>query len=303
MPECIKKSEGDQVETDEMIGLAKSFFGLFSTALVSPITGTIDSISRVSGQIILREAPIPVEVNAYLSGKIIEIAEDEGVTIETQACYIQGIFGIGQEKYGPLVKAVTDRHTILVPDHIHPEHRGTILIAGSLITHEAIKKAQEIGVFGIIGGGINDKDLKEILGYDLGVAITGNEEGCTIIVTEGFGEIPMSDKTFNLLCSHAGDIASINGATQIRAGVIRPEVIIPLSEEKMKKAPKAEVKDFIPGARVRIIRNPHFGEIGEIVELPHAQTLIPTEAKVRVAIIRLKNGQLHTLPRANIEVV
>ncbi|MFC1743927.1 hypothetical protein ACFL35_08030 [Candidatus Riflebacteria bacterium] len=303
LPECMLKNEGDEVLTDETIAIAKSFFGLFSTPLISPITGTIDSISRVSGQIILREAPIPVEVNAYISGKIIEVQENDGVTIETQACFIQGIFGIGQEKFGPLTRAVPDRKTILTPDHIRQEHQGRILLAGGLMTHEAIKKAEEYGVLGIIGGGLNDKDLKAILGYDLGVAITGNETGPTLIITEGFGDIPMSEGTFNLLNSHQGDLASINGATQIRAGVIRPEVIIPLVGDKIHKAPKMESKELAPGTNVRIIRNPHFGEIGEIIDLPHAQTLIPTEAKVRVATIRLKNGQDLTLPRANIEIV
>ena len=103
------------------------------------------------------------------------------------------------------------------------------------MTHEAINKAHDVGVLGIVGGGINDQDLKVILGYDLGVAITGNEVGPTLVVTEGFGDISMGERTFDLLCSHEGRKASINGATQIRAGVIRPEVIIPLDNTTSKK--------------------------------------------------------------------
>ena len=38
----------------------------------------------------------------------------------------------------------------------------------------------------------------------------------------------MAERTFSLLKSLEGKTASINGATQIRAGVIRPEVIVPL---------------------------------------------------------------------------
>ena len=36
----------------------------------------------------------------------------------------------------------------------------------------------------------------------------------------------MGDRTFNLLKSHDSKFVSINGATQIRAGVIRPEIVI-----------------------------------------------------------------------------
>lgn len=302
--ECMLKKEGDTIEQDETIGIAYSLFGLFKTPLISPIRGTIDSISRISGQIILREAPIPVEVSAYISGEVIDVEENEGVTVRTQAALIQGIFGIGKEKVGELVKAVETRSTTLDAAHVKPEHAGKILIGGSLMTAEAIAKAREIGVEGIIGGGLNDRDLKEILGYDLGVAITGNEDGPTLIVTEGFGPIDMSQKTFDLLCAHQGDKASINGATQIRAGVIRPEVIIPLKESDQRGASDpAEGRILEKGAIARVIRNPRFGELGEIVELPHEQTLIPTGARVRVAVLKMSDGVKLTIPRANLELV
>lgn len=302
--DCMLKKEGDPVEQDEIIGMSYSLFGLFKTPLISPIRGTIDSISRISGQIILREAPIPVEINAYISGEVIEVEENEGVTLKTQAALIQGIFGIGKEKVGPLVKAVPNRNTILEASHIKSEHADKILIGGSLISSGAIERARDIGVFGIIGGGLNDRDLKEILGYDLGVAITGNEEGPTLIVTEGFGPIEMSQKTFELLCAHEGRKASINGATQIRAGVIRPEVIIPLEKDHSGSALKeVEGRVLQLGAIARVIRNPRFGELGEIIELPHEQTLIPTGARVRVAVLKMGDGTILSVPRANLELV
>ena len=67
-----------------------------------------------------------------------------------------------------------------------------------------------------------------LLGYDLGVAITGHEDiRPTLIITEGFGQIAMAGRTYELLAANAGRRASANGATQIRAGVLRPEIIIP----------------------------------------------------------------------------
>ncbi|PCJ19821.1 MAG: hypothetical protein COB02_06440 [Candidatus Cloacimonadota bacterium] len=303
LEECMLKKEGDTVKADEIIGLAYSFFGLFKTALVSPIDGTIDSISHMSGQIILRESPVPVEISAYISGKIIEIDDGDSVVIETEASSIQGIFGIGEEKVGEIKIVSKDRGAVLKASDIKEEHKGKILIAGSLMTHEAIKRANEVGVIGIIAGGINDKDLKEILGYDLGVAITGNEKGTTLIVTEGFGEIEMSPKTHALLCKHEGNLASINGATQIRAGVIRPEILIPLSADFQSSASSEEGKSLKIGAEARVIRNPYFGEIGEIIDLPSTPFVIPTGAKVRVATLKLKDGTEYKVPRANIELV
>jgi hypothetical protein len=305
LPDCMLKKEGDSVAEDECLAVALSFFGWVKTPLLSPIHGFLDSISGISGQIILREAPIPVEVNAYVQGEVVDVETGEGVTIKTHAALVQGIFGVGNEKIGELILVVENRSMVLTPEHIHKEHSGKILIAGSLMTHEAIEKARDLGVLGIIGGGLNDQDLKKILGYDLGVAITGNEEGPTLVITEGFGEIEMAERTFNLLASHEGKKASINGATQIRAGVIRPEVIIPIDSAQAGSGAVAsdEGKIIEMGAMVRIIRDPHFGELGEIIELPQEPQEIPSGAKVRVVVIRLSDNSHWTLPRANLEIV
>ena len=92
-----------------------------------------------------------------------------------------------------------------------------------MVTTEAIQKAIQNGVKGIIAGGIDDADLRELLGYELGVAITGSEEiGITLVITEGFGRIAMAEQTFTLLKAREGMKTSINGATQIRAGVLPP---------------------------------------------------------------------------------
>ncbi len=46
-------------------------------------------------------------------------------------------------------------------------------------------------------------------------------------MTEGFGRMTMAKRTFELLRGSGGRKASVNGATQIRAGVMRPEIVIP----------------------------------------------------------------------------
>jgi len=116
-------------------------------------------------------------------------------------------------------------------------------------------------------GGFDDEDLREFLGYDLGVAITGSEErGITLIVTEGFGQINMAERTFNLLKSKEGQSASINGATQIRAGVIRPEAVIPMPGDVKSYFRKEEVENIgiQVGSPVRVIRQPYFGRLGKV---------------------------------------
>jgi len=57
----------------------------------------------------------------------------------------------------------------------------------------------KLGAKAIVVGGIEDATLRSFLGYDIGVAITGSEKkGLTVVATEGFGEMRMAQRTFDL---------------------------------------------------------------------------------------------------------
>lgn len=301
----LVKKEGDLLEKDEVIAETQGFFGFFKSYVRSPIKGTVESLSTVTGQAILREPPIPVEVYAYVDGIIDDVYPGEGVKVNTAATFIQGIFGIGPEVIGELKMAVKSPSDVLDKDNITLEHKGKIIVGGSLVTAAALDRAVELGVKGVIVGGYDAHDLKEFLGYDLGVAITGTEDkGITLVVTEGFGKINMAKKTFDLLKGAEGRKTSINGATQIRAGVIRPEVVIPISDANIADQKHAPNNGMTIGTLVRIIRQPHFGEVAKVVSLPEKPVIIPSEAKVRVVEIEtLSTGEKMMLPRANVEII
>ena len=306
--EHILKSIGETVSENEIIATTKGLFGLFKSQARSPINGTIESVSDVTGQVILREPPIPVEVKAYTDGTVTATLSNEGVTVETYGTYIQGIFGIGGETIGDLAVVAESPGDVLIAEQIQSEHRDKILVGGSLVTTDAIQKAIQNGVKGIIAGGIDDADLRELLGYELGVAITGSEEiGITLVITEGFGSIAMAEQTFTLLKGREGLKTSINGATQIRAGVVRPEIVIPLVADaaEMVEEGKDGSSDGVLeiGSSVRIIREPYFGKLGRVTELPVALQNLETEAQVRVLRVELENGEQTTLPRANVEAI
>ena len=137
------------------------------------------------------------------------------------------------------------------------------------------------------------------------MAITGSEDLVTsLIVTEGFGNIRMGSRTFDLLNKENGKFVSINGATQIRAGVIRPEIVIPLQESEIPEtsAHKSDDRGIGEGSLVRIIRAPYFGKMGEVVSLPPELQQMESETMVRVAEVKIDSGVLN-IPRANLEMV
>ena len=305
VPDVMLVGEGDKVNKGQMIAETEGFFGFFKSNVKSPIDGTVESISDVTGQIVMREAPIPVEVDAYMSGTVKEIIPDEGVIVEAEAAFIQGIFGIGGESRGTMEILVDNREQELTTDLLNESHKGKIVVGGSFVNLETYKKALSLQIAGIVVGGFNYYDLEEILGYTLGVAITGSEDLVTsLIVTEGFGNIRMGSRTFDLLNKENGKFVSINGATQIRAGVIRPEIVIPLQESEIPETSvhKSDDRGIGEGSLVRIIRAPYFGKMGEVVSLPPELQQMESETMVRVAEVKIDSGVLN-IPRANLEMV
>ena len=303
--EKMKVEVGDKVKKDDEIARNQFFFNLFKTIVKSPVDGEVEYISDVSGNMGIREAPLPIELTAYIKGKVVEVIPEEGVVVETKGAFIQGIFGIDGEREGELMVMPDPEKSIEAKD-IKPEMRGKIIVGRGLVLGEALKRGVEVGVSGVVVAAIIEKELIDLLGYEIGVAITGQEDvGITLVITEGFGEIRMSDKTFNLLKDMDGRLASINGTTQIRAGVIRPEVIVPLDEtgEEPETSQKMGQSELVKGTTIRVIREPHFGELATVTELPPELITIDTGAKVRILRAKFDNGEEFAVPRANVEII
>lgn len=301
------KQPGERIARNEAIAQTKPFIKWFRSAARSPIDGSIETVSHVTGQVMIRTAPKPVDVRAYIDGTVVEVFPDEGVTVEATGALVQGILGIGGEVAGELAVAGEGPAATLEPADLTDDLAGKIVVAGALITRAAFDRAAAIGVAALVCGGFHDCDLRDLLGYDLGVAITGHEDiRPVLIITEGFGSIAMAAATHELLAAHAGQRASANGATQIRAGVLRPEIIIPAADDTGAAPAGAKVspaRGLTPGSPVRIIREPGFGRLGAVKSLPPEARRVESEAKVRVVELEFPEGDTMIVPRANVEAI
>jgi hypothetical protein len=306
LKEYMAKSEGDSVENGEVIASTPGLLGFFKSEAKAVVSGTIESISSVTGQVIFQAHPIPVEIDAYINGKVVECIANEGCVIQAAASFVQGIFGLGGETKGEIVMGVSAPDTELTADAITEDMAGKVIVGGAYLGREGLKKAISVGASAVVTGGFDYDEIKEVLGYEVGVAITGGEDlGCTLIVTEGFGNIQMAPATFDLLKSKAGKKASVNGATQIRAGVMRPEVVVTFDDQHI---PAERVADPEPvgisiGSQIRGIRDPYFGMLGRVAGLPVEPVALQSESKARVMLVTFEDGTEVTLPRANVEAI
>ena len=304
VPECMVKKEGDRIEAGDVLARTKGIFGKFKTEYKAQVAGTIESISAVTGQVIVRGAPLPVQVLAYLAGRVVEVVPREGCVIDADVTFVQGIFGIGGETFGPIRMACRAHDERLTPDLITEDMKGAVVVGGARVSVEAIERAKSVGAAAVVTGGVDDSDLERFLGYTLGVAITGSERvGLTLIITEGFGDIAMAERTFSLLASRRGADAAVNGATQIRAGVMRPEVVIPLAAGTALDAGNAAAHGggLEVGSTVRVIRDPYFGRLGTVTALPSEPQSLASGSRARVLEVTFGPGEGAMIPRANVE--
>lgn len=302
LPAALRVAEGDHVEEGAQLAELRGLWGLFRTTVLAPISGTVEFISSATGHVGVRAPSIPLNLTAYIAGRVVSVEPQRSVVVEAEGTFVQGIFGVGGERLGQLRILPISGTTKLTEDHIPERAQGEVLVGGHSPTSGALSKAARAGAVGCITGSIDDRTLRDYVGHDIGVALTGDEAvSMTLIITEGFGALPISERVLTTLGSINGQIVSINGATQVRAGAQRPEIIGPMVDSVNPH--DIRERSLSVGARVRIVRVPYFGACGVIVELPHELGRIETGAMVRILRATLDDGRQVTVPRANVELV
>jgi predicted ThiF/HesA family dinucleotide-utilizing enzyme len=304
----LKVSEGDKVHKGDLLCEVKYFFGLARSEYRSQFDGTVEFFTENNGHLGIRHKSVPISIPAYISGEVVEVEPTKSVTIETKAAVIQGIFGVGGERNGIIVPIDVACDKIVDASIISNAQipKNAVLVGGSTFSIEALEEAAKHNVAGIITGSIDSETLAKFVGYEIGVSITGDEQvPFTLIVTEGFGLLPISSRIIEIMHELQGKEASINGATQVRAGAMRPEVIVPSANgvsESTRENNELSMQLSI-GTRIRIIRVPYFGAFATVIELPEAPTKIESGAVVRVLKATLDNGSEVIVPRANVELI
>jgi hypothetical protein len=282
----LKIGEGDLLTEGQEMGRRDALFGLVRTILRAPLSGTVESISRVSGHVMIREAPHPVNVVAYINGTVETLNEKKGVTVAANGALVQGVFGVGNEVTGMLCSTANDEMT------------GRIVCAFESIDEEALHHFRDAGAIGVIAPGIDGKALTDFCGTQLNPAATGDEDvGLTMVFTEGFGALPMGTKTKNILRALVNREVSMSGVTQVRAGVIRPELIGPAVDGMDDALTGRDIE-----RRVRILRGKYMGREASIVDEPAAPQRLPSGISTLVYKVKLiDSDEVFSVPRVNVE--
>src|SRR3989454_1160071 len=142
LPDYMVTREGDRIQQGDVLAETKPFLKWFKTQVRSPITGTVETISTATGQVILREPPRPVELFAYLDGTVAEVLPGQGARVETTCAFIQGIFGIGGGTWGTPVLGGASAEGGVTAAHFPSAPAGDIVVGGAFVGAQGLPRGR-----------------------------------------------------------------------------------------------------------------------------------------------------------------
>lgn len=217
IPRYMKKKVGESVEKGGPIAELPLTAGLRLKRCKSPIYGEIKSVDTETGEVVLQRPHERIELKAGLPGEVEKVIPEKGVVIKTRGYRIQGTIGFGKEAFGK-IKCV---------ERIEKSLDGKIIVSKKRILGEEIQLIKERGARGIVLSESNVTDIEELFGEEVYSGVTGKtDKGIVLLLLDGFGENSMDEENWEFFKSLEGASAYLSGMTQIRAGVIRPELII-----------------------------------------------------------------------------
>ena len=186
----------------------------------STSTGYITAIDTEKGTVTVQYKSKPEVLKSFVNGRVVKVHKDISVDLKINGSYAYCIIGFGGENYGQLAFSYDNKN-------ISEKHEGKIVVFTGPVTKSTLESARQFKVKGIIAPSISNADWVDFCGKEIGVAVTGKENiGFTLMLTEGFGFKEMNADYKEYFAQNEGAVASLNGRTQIRAGVIRPRIII-----------------------------------------------------------------------------
>ena len=284
----LLKSVGDAVEAGQLIAMSG---GLARRKAHAPAKGEIMAVGN--GRVLIEVSPELIEVRAYLKGTVSKVTPGVGVVIEAAGAIVQGRWGCGGEAYGVLRVLAARPDEPLRAKSIDVAAHGAVIVGGGWVDAAALEQAQQLQVRGLIVGSMEG-------------ALRAQAEAMSfpIILTEGFGRVPMAEPLFSLLHGQTGREASISAETRVRFGVTRPEILIPLPSESRLAPPPPPGAPLSVGARVRVVRPPYLGAVGVIEEMVAKTRRVESGARVYGAEVRLGTAaETVFVPYANLELL
>jgi hypothetical protein len=252
----IIKKRGDMVSQGEVVAERKKTFGA-EVPTISPSTGYIVKIDIKENLITIRKPSRIYDLIAGVPGFVTDVVEGRGVLITTRAVVVKAVFGFGTETGGELV-VLGDGGDLISQEDLREEMTGKIIVCGR-IDRGLYAKGVAIGVSGFVCGSVNFSATKNF-----------KVDGPEVLITEGFGDIPLSPVLFSYLKTVSGRFAIIRACEN--------EIIIPETDQISWCFESGTLfVELKTGQTAQILSYQNFGSFGRVTSLDDKEGTVTLE--------------------------
>jgi len=280
----------------------------------APVTGQVSAVDTTTGYVTITPEPETFDLHAALRGIAMEVQPYRGVTIETPATQIYGVFGLGIERSGVLRLLVTDATEIITAEYVNVRSAYSVIIGGAGITAEALRRAVAEQVRGVVVGSIDERELRDFLqtsgralwhtgssGWQFPQPGQAGDPGLTLLVTEGFGAQPMSQAIFDVLSACDRQEVLIEGSTTLRQTQQRPRLIVPTGRGSgTMERPRPQIA---PGARVRLLNSTYLGQVATVRAVSSVSLRLESGVRTPAVEVTVEGAEPIWVPRTAVEVL
>ncbi len=284
--EMIRCKPGETVNKNQVIAQTKN---LIPQSVRAPTSGRVLLIG--GGQVLLETGETTLELQAGIPGSVTRVIPERGVEISFSGALVQGVWGNGRVDTGVLLPLLNGPGDVLTSKQMDVSQRGSVVLSGYCNDLATLETAAELPVRGLILGGLSPVLLPQaaMMSYP-------------IIILDGFTHRPINDSAFKLLTTNAKRDVTLNAEALDRYSGTRPEVFIPLPVTQEPPVPR-EVETFAPNQPVRLVRDPHAGSVGILLNVRSGLTVVPSGLRVPAGEVKLDSGEQVIVPLANLEVL
>ena len=280
----IARNVGDKLQKGDLIAETG---GLFKRVVRAPADSEV--IAASGSKVLLEISNSPVKLLAGMSGKVTEVIPDRGAILEANGAFLQGVWGNNQIDMGILFVKAKNPNDEFTKNDLDVTMRGAVVFDGHCSQADALLKAADLHLRGLILGSMTSDLIPVALQLKL-----------PVILLEGFGRLPVNEVAYKILSTNAKRDISLNAAMWNRFTGQRPEVLISLPTQG---GLPPETDEFQPGQTVRIQSEPYASRVGVLDEVLLQPIQLPNNLRTRAAAVRLEKNELVTVPLNNLDVL
>lgn len=301
----LKVTLGQKIFQGELLADKQEMLGMGKRIVVSPGDGILDLYDSSTGVLRIRLLPKKIKVVSGVYG-VVDKIDDGIIYIRTMATIIHGVLGSGKERDG-ILKVIGNAAELVSSKQISGDLKGKIVLCGSIIFFDGLQTCVNLGVSGVIAGGINAMDYRTMSGgrYNI-TSRKWSDVGVSALFTEGFGAIPIGEDIFSLLSEHRDNFVILDGN---KCKLILPshdpncimyirKVRLPIGN--VDKEPEMAVDNLMAGQSVRVISGSSIGAQGTVESIDKAPTML--ESGIKTTMVNIKSKVKLRVPYQNIEI-